>query len=114
MLYSKSLSTPAIEYGKGFEDVCRRRFEEETGLLVNMIGLFPDVEHGFLGASPDGLIGEDELIEIKCAYSLHLKNQDIHDAIPNNKQFYLKYNDVGQAVLKSHHNYYYQVAITST
>lgn len=53
MLYSKSLSTPAIEYGKRFEDVCRKSFEEETGLLVNMIGLCPDVEHGFLGASPD-------------------------------------------------------------
>lgn len=58
--------SPAMQWGIEHEDEARERYEEETGELVDLAGfiLHPDVPN--LGASPDGLVGDDGLIEIKC------------------------------------------------
>lgn len=56
----------AMQWGIDHEDEAREAYEVETGNLVDLVGfiLHPDVQN--LGASPDGLVGEDGLIEIKC------------------------------------------------
>ncbi|KAF2888540.1 hypothetical protein ILUMI_17633, partial [Ignelater luminosus] len=49
-------TSPAIEYGLRNESVALQKFTEKTGKIVNQCGLLVDLEHGFLGASPDGNI----------------------------------------------------------
>ena len=44
-------------------------FKEVEGTVVKECGLFIHPEHNFLAASPDGLIGDNCVLEIKCPYS---------------------------------------------
>jgi hypothetical protein len=55
----------AMERGIELEAEARSVYEFATGNTVEAIGLCIDDEHEY-GASPDGMIGEDGLIEIKC------------------------------------------------
>jgi len=56
-----------IEWGNECEPQARSMYEFETGNNVDQVA-FVDCENGF-GVSPDGLIGESGLIEIKCPKS---------------------------------------------
>jgi hypothetical protein len=42
-------------------------------------GLFVDIETTFLGASPDGLVDLNSIVEIKCPFAA--RNTDIETAI---------------------------------
>jgi putative phage-type endonuclease len=58
-------TTPAMQWGIDNEPIARLAYEAETGEEVQEASF---VEHPLLaaGASPDGYIGADGLIEIKC------------------------------------------------
>ena len=61
----------AMEWGNEYEPVARMRYELHTGNQVEETGLWHTDGYG---ASPDGLVGEDGLIEIKCPNtSTHLE-----------------------------------------
>lgn len=45
-----------------------KTFTAETNLEVVETGVWLD-KSGFLGASPDGLVGEDHVLEVKCSYT---------------------------------------------
>lgn len=62
----ESFTSNAMLWGIEHEDEAREEYEVQTGELVDLVGfvLHPDIP--FLGASPDGLVGKDGLIEIKC------------------------------------------------
>lgn len=76
---AETISTPAMEQGKILEDNARFAFEAEMGLNVQEIGFCE--ENAFVGCSPDGLVGDDALIEIKCpqdnTYARYLYDQKI-------------------------------------
>lgn len=61
--------TPAMLRGSDLEPQAREAYEVATGAMVDTLGL---VLHDELeaGASPDGLVGADGLIEIKCPFSM--------------------------------------------
>lgn len=59
----------ATEYGSFHEDGAIAEFTMEHGLKVEPCGFFVHPEHDWLGASPDGLIGEDGVFEVKAPYS---------------------------------------------
>lgn len=63
------------EYGKTLEGYARLAFEAETGLMVREAEFISHPTHKWVGGSPDGLIGEDIGLEIKCPASsiIHLK-----------------------------------------
>jgi hypothetical protein len=48
------------------EPVARAAYEAHTGTFVTQTGFWLHPEIPFFGASPDGLVGDDGLIEIKC------------------------------------------------
>lgn len=50
--------------GNELEALARNSYELESGLLVKRVG-FIELDE-FTGSSPDGLIGEDGMVEIKC------------------------------------------------
>jgi hypothetical protein len=58
--------TPMMQWGIDQEPYARAGFEAKTGLLISDIGFVshPTIEH--CGASPDGLVSDGSLIEIKC------------------------------------------------
>jgi exodeoxyribonuclease (lambda-induced) len=53
-----------MERGKELEGMARNSYEIETGYVVKQVG-FVELNE-FCGCSPDGLIGDDGLVEIKC------------------------------------------------
>jgi putative phage-type endonuclease len=58
--------TDAMAWGIEKEPFARARYEEVTGSLVTLCGFALHEIIPYFGASPDGLIGDDGLIEIKC------------------------------------------------
>ena len=66
---NEGFSNAAIQRGNDLEPLARAAYEAMTGELVEECGLIlhPSIE--MTGASPDGLIGTDGLIEIKCPNS---------------------------------------------
>lgn len=58
----------ATEYGTNNEPIALMHYEREYKNYVDKAG-FVAHENGWLGASPDGYIGDEGLIEIKCPYS---------------------------------------------
>lgn len=77
-------------------------------MSVTPCGLFIDTEKPFLGASPDGLLGTDGIIEVKCPASASTLTPI--DAIRNKKVAYCIETADGIKLQKTH-NYYYQVQL---
>lgn len=53
------------------------------GVPIEKCGLFIDTDHPYLGASPDGLIGDKRVVKIKCPSST--KDMTPEDAIKKRK-----------------------------
>lgn len=68
LLY-KEINTVSLQYGRDNEHRAIRQLESELGVVVERCGLFVDLEYPFLAASPDGLIGADTIVEVKCPFS---------------------------------------------
>lgn len=62
---------PAMAWGRANEANAIGLFELSTGLDVNKCVFFPYED--WLGASPDGLIGDDTILEFKCPYGIRNK-----------------------------------------
>ncbi len=58
----------ATAFGHEHEPHAIEAYEEQTGQLVISTGLHVHPVHDWLAASPDGLIGHDGLIEVKCPF----------------------------------------------
>lgn len=64
----------ATQWGTVNEQGARAEYTLETGNAVQECGFYVHPEHDWLGASPDGLVGDDAIVEIKCPYSQRDKN----------------------------------------
>ena len=60
---------PAIRWGRDHESQARAAYVFETGATVEAAVFVPHATHPLIGASPDGLIGSDGLLEIKVPFS---------------------------------------------
>lgn len=58
----------AMEWGAEKEAEARMAYEAETGAIVEETGFINHPAIEWCGGSPDGLIGSDGLIEIKCPF----------------------------------------------
>ena len=63
---AESYSNAAMEWGVLNEPFARAAYEAKTGVLVDQVGAIdhPRIERS--AASPDGLVGDDGCLEIKC------------------------------------------------
>ena len=63
---SDSYTNAAMQRGTDLESIARGRYEIENDLFVDEIGIVnhPTIEN--FAASPDGLVGDEGLLEIKC------------------------------------------------
>ena len=62
----ESYSNAAMAWGTEHEPMARAEYEILRGVMVNEIGFVPHPTIKNSGASPDGLVSIDGLIEIKC------------------------------------------------
>lgn len=63
---AEGFSNAAMKWGTECEPLARAAYEAEFGLLVEEVGMVQHPTIANTGASPDGLVSTDGLIEIKC------------------------------------------------
>lgn len=108
LLYSSNVDCKAMEYGREHEKEAKLQLETVLGVSISECGLFIDTKHHFLGATPDGLIGNDTLVEIKCPISA--ANITPEEGIRQRKITLWKKNKVKDIIeINTHHKYYYQI-----
>lgn len=80
----QGFTSPAMQHGIDTEDEARDAYFivkelpiEETGFVVH-----PSID--FAGASPDGLVGDDGLVEIKCPNTATHLEYLLNDVVPEN------------------------------
>lgn len=110
MLYRK-VDTPAMKYGQTHEADAVKVFEELTGVTVTKCGLFVDPQRPWLAASPDGLVGEDSVLEVKCPMAG--KDLTPEEVIQQKKglvgSFWQYDKGKKSYAVKKRHSYYHQI-----
>jgi putative phage-type endonuclease len=61
-----SYTNAAMQWGIDQEPFARAAYEAATGVMVDEVGFVPHPTIEAAGASPDGLVGDDGMVEIKC------------------------------------------------
>ena len=67
---------PDAMRGVEMEEVALQAYEFETGAKVQKVGF---VKNDFAGASPDGLVGDEGLVEVKCPRRHHYIRMALSD-----------------------------------
>lgn len=79
-----SVSSQAMVWGTEVEPFARAAYELETGETVVEEGFIPHPRYGaFCGVSPDGLVGKDGGIEIKCPKVPEIHLERFIDGVPS-------------------------------
>ena len=94
----------SIQWGITKEKEAIVNFEKTQGLAVDKTGLWLN-SSGCLGASPDGLVGEECLIEVKCPYK---HRNSTGQEILEDPNYCFEIND-GEITIKATHPYYHQL-----
>jgi putative phage-type endonuclease len=63
---SEGFTNAAMQWGTETEPLARLSYEVAQNVLVDEVGFIPHPSIIMAGASPDGLVGDDGLLEIKC------------------------------------------------
>ena len=104
ILLPRRLTCKAVIHGRVQEENAIKKFEAKTGKTVDKCGLFIDLEHSFLAATPDGIVrGEDALLEVKCPYEGRTSK------IKPGKRFPFLKDTADGPKLRTNHNYWFQV-----
>jgi len=107
ILFPPSIDIAAMKYGREREKIARKDLAKILKKEIKPCGLFIDIENPFLGASPDGLIDEDGLVEIKCPLSAeHLTAEEAIKTLPQLKGIFDKKNP---DKMNKNHRFFYQV-----
>ena len=78
----ESYQNAAMLWGTEQEPAARAAYEALTGALVVETGFVPHFVIDMSGASPDGLVGDDGLVEIKCPNTANHIDTLIMGAVP--------------------------------
>ncbi|KAL2086782.1 hypothetical protein ACEWY4_017841 [Coilia grayii] len=96
----------ACDWGIVHEEKAKKEYMEHTGVTIQEKGVFLS-DSGVLGCSPDGMISNDCIIEVKCPYAARKKTtMQAAEA----KDFFLQVDEVtGLLKLKQTHNHWHQI-----
>jgi putative phage-type endonuclease len=102
--------TAPLIYGKFNEEHAKFYFEIENNLVVEPCGFYIHPEHDWLGATPDGLVGDCALIEIKCPYGLRDKENPIFKTVDDLPHYFAQMQ-IEMDCAKRDKCYFYQWSI---
>lgn len=80
---SESYTNPAMQWGKDHEEEARNAYEFIKDVSVELIGFVDHPTIAMSGSSPDGLVGDDGLVEIKCPNTATHIDTLLGQAIPS-------------------------------
>ncbi len=107
LLFPKQFTSKATEHGKKYESVAVEQFTQEYGDLYVIpveCGLYISCERPWLAASPDRILNDNAVLEVKCPFTA--KDCFINSvSVP----YLSAIGHDGQFVLDCSHTYYYQV-----
>lgn len=79
--FTRTYTNDAMLWGIENEPIAREFYEALNDVKVEQVGLYVHPRFDFAAASPDGLVGDDGLIEIKCLTTVnHIRA--IYDSQP--------------------------------
>jgi hypothetical protein len=100
--YTPQINAAPIIHGKCYESVAIKKFEDKCSVKTQKCGTFICKSHPFLAASPDAVINESTVLEVKCPFTA--RNEQISDETVS----FLK-NMNGSLELDKSHEYFYQI-----
>lgn len=80
---AESYQNAAMAWGTEQEPFARAFYEAETGDMVEQVGFIKHPGLAWAGASPDGLIGTDGGIEIKCPFQSSVHVETLQSGMPS-------------------------------
>jgi putative phage-type endonuclease len=83
---AESYSNDAMRWGTDNEPIARAEYETRFGVMIDQVGMVRHPMIEMSGASPDGLIDSNGLIEIKCPNTATHIDYLLTRAIPNKYQ----------------------------
>lgn len=109
ILYKCNLSNiAAVAHGVENEHLALQQLAIQENITIEPCGLFVDHEFPFIGATPDGLIGQDIIVEVKCPL-VAFKN-DLEECLKQNKIQIWKYNQKSELIeVNKNSNWYHQI-----
>jgi len=79
---TESFTNAAMQWGVDQEPIARAEYEVKTGNFVDQIAFVDHPNIANFGCSPDGLVGDDGLIEIKCPNTATHIDYVMQDKVP--------------------------------
>jgi putative phage-type endonuclease len=79
---SEGFTSAAMEWGTTQEPFARAAYEATQGVMVEEVGFVPHPTIDMAGASPDGLVGDDGMVEIKCPESKGMLETLLSQKVP--------------------------------
>ncbi|CAD0205888.1 unnamed protein product [Chrysodeixis includens] len=109
LLYKKNLSNVvSIAHGIENEKQALQQIEQQENIKIDPCGLFIDKKYYFIGATPDGLVGLDKVVEVKC--SLIATKEGLQKSLENNKIQIIRYNKKSKTFsINKNCNWFYQI-----
>ncbi|XP_031333375.1 uncharacterized protein LOC116182925 [Photinus pyralis] len=95
----------AVQWGIAHESEALATFSNITKKSVTPTGLWLH-SCGFLGASPDGLVDDNAIVEVKCPYKF--REKDIRKELEGDKSYIITLNE-SDIFVNSDHEYYDQI-----
>ena len=99
--------TSLMEDGLASEQGIIQKYSECTGNTVQQCGFFISEKHPFLGASPDGLVGSEGLVEVKKVHPR--ESETLYQALLRQQICKSDIENPAELVVNKNHRYYCQV-----
>jgi len=80
---AEGFTNSAMQWGTETEPLARAAYESLKDVLVDEVGFVPHPTIEMAGASPDGLVGDDGLLEIKCPNTATHIETLLSQTVPN-------------------------------
>ena len=96
----------SVQFGIEHEATAVQQYEQFSEKSVQQTGLWLH-NSGVLGASPDGLVDDDRIVEVKCLFKYRASS--IQDAIAKEKNFIISKTTTGQYLVNVNHPFYHQI-----
>ena len=81
---AESFSSSHMQWGTEQEPFARAAYEAAQDVMVEELGFVPHPTIEWAGASPDGLVGDDGLVEIKCPSTATMIETLLSEKVPSN------------------------------